>query len=69
MKDEPNELDSMCGISDEELTKRFKEAVRIDNEIKRIKGNPIACYDAEKNEAYLEYADGHKEYIHAKSEA
>ena len=68
MKDEPNELDSMCGISDEELTKRFKEAVRIDNEIKRIKGNPIAGYDAEKKAAYLEYADGHREYIHAKSE-
>ena len=32
-----NELDSMCGISDEELTKRFHEAVRIDNEIKKIK--------------------------------
>lgn len=30
-----NELDSMCGISDEELTRRFIEAVRIDNEIKK----------------------------------
>ena len=30
-----NELDSTCGISDEELTKRFKEAIRIDNEIKK----------------------------------
>lgn len=28
-----NELDSTCGISDEELTERFKEAIRIDNEI------------------------------------
>ncbi len=27
-----NELDSTCGISDEELTLRFKEAIRIDNE-------------------------------------
>lgn len=26
---ETNELDSMCGISDDELTKRFKEAIRI----------------------------------------
>ena len=68
MDEQPNELDSMCGISDDELTKLFKEAVRIDNEIKRIKGIPIAGYDAEKKMAYLEYADGHREYIHAKSE-
>jgi hypothetical protein len=68
MNEQPNELDSMCGISDDELTKRFKEAVRIDNEIKRIKGTPIAGYDTEKKMAYLEYADGHREYIHAKSE-
>lgn len=29
-----NELDSTCGLSDDELTERFKEAIRIDNEIK-----------------------------------
>lgn len=34
---EENELDSMYGLSDEELTRRFREAVRIENEIKRIK--------------------------------
>ena len=44
-----NELDSTCGVSDDELTERFKEAIRIDNEIKRIKGVPIAGYDIEKN--------------------
>lgn len=32
-----NELDSTCGISDDELTKRFKEAIRIDNEIKKLR--------------------------------
>lgn len=32
-----NELDSTCGISDEELTERFKAAIRIDNEIKKLK--------------------------------
>lgn len=45
-----NELDSMCGISDEELTKRFREAVRIDNEIKRVKGAPIAGYDEKRRQ-------------------
>ena len=26
-----NELDSTCGVPDDELTKRFVEAIRIDN--------------------------------------
>jgi hypothetical protein len=59
---ETNELDSTCGISDEELTERFKEAIRIDNEIKKIKGVPIAGYDTEKKIAYLEYPDGRRKY-------
>ncbi len=59
---EGNELDSMCGISDEELTLRFAEAVRIEKEISRIKGTPIARYDVNSQKVYLEYPDGHIEY-------
>ena len=59
---ETNELDSTCGLTDEELTERFREAIRIDNEIKRIKGVPISHYDMEKKMAYLEYPDGRREY-------
>ena len=58
-----NELDSMNGISDDELTFRFNEAIRIDNEIRRIKGLPIARYDKHSKRAYLEYPDGKREYI------
>jgi hypothetical protein len=58
-----NELDSTCGISDEELTRRFKESIRIDDEIKRIKGLPVARYDDETKQAYLEYPDGRREYV------
>ena len=58
-----NELDSTCGISDEELTIRFKESIRIDNEIRRIKGLPIAGYDSKTKRAYLEYPDGRREYV------
>lgn len=58
-----NELDSTCGISDEELTQRFKESIRIDNEIRKIKGLPIARYDDESKTAYLEYPDGRREYV------
>ena len=59
---ETNELDSTCGLTDEELTERFREAIRIDNEIKRIKGVPISRYDVERKMAYLEYPDGRREY-------
>lgn len=59
---EVNELDSMCGITDDELTERFKEAIRIENEIKKIKGVPIAGYDTEKKAAFLEYPDGRRKY-------
>ena len=58
-----NELDSTCGISDEELTKRFKESIRIDDEIRKIKGLPVARHDKEKKKAYLEYPDGRREYV------
>ena len=58
-----NELDSTCGISDEELTQRFKESIRIDNEIRKIKGLPIAGYDDESKTSYLEYPDGRREYV------
>ena len=60
---EDNELDLLCGISDEELTKRFIEAVRIDNEIKKVMGTPISCYDSKTKSAYLLYSDGTKEYV------
>ena len=60
-----NELDSTWGVSDDELTKRFIEAVRIENEIKKAKGTPISCYDSETNSAYLLYADGTKKYVRA----
>ena len=59
---EANELDSTCGISDDELTERFKASIRIDNEIRRIKGAPTAKYDIETKRAYLEYPDGRIEY-------
>ena len=58
-----NQLDYTCGISDEEITRRFKEAIRIDEEMRAIQGLPQARYDDITNRAYLEYADGTKEYV------
>jgi len=59
---EETELDSTCGISDQEMTYRFQQGVKIENEIKQLKGLPIAGYDLEKKKAFLEYPDGHREY-------
>ena len=58
-----NELDSTCGVSDDELTRRFVEGVRLENEKKWLLGAPVAGYDSESKSAYLEYADGRKEYV------
>lgn len=57
-----NELDSMCGVSDEELDFRFREAVRIEQEIKKIKKLPVAGYDLERRSSYIEYPDGSRVY-------
>ena len=61
-----NDLDSICGLSDDELTRRFKESLRIDDEIRRIKGLPVARYDSKVKKAYLEYPDGRREYVEGK---
>ena len=60
--EEYNELDSTCGVSDDELTRRFIEAVRIDDEIRRIKGLPVSRYDYVKKMPYIEYPDGRRIY-------
>lgn len=55
--------ESVLASGDEELTIRFKESIRIDNEVRKIKGLPIAGYDDETKRAYLEYPDGRREYV------
>jgi len=56
----------MCGITDDELTRRFVEGVRLENEKKKILGVPVSVYDSVTKRAYLEYADGTREYVTAK---
>ena len=63
---EGNELDSTCGISDEELTERFKASIKIDQDICKIKGLPIAGYDDELDSPYIEYPDGRRVYPNEK---
>ncbi len=61
--EDKNELDYTCGISDDELTTRFKEAVRIEKEIKKIKNLPISGYDDTLKKAFIEYPDGTRQYV------
>lgn len=60
---EENELDSTCGISDDELTERFKASIEIDRKICEIKGLPVAGYDDELDCPYIEYPDGRRVYV------
>lgn len=58
-----NELDSTCGISDEELTQLFKESIRLDNEKRNILELPTSGFDTKTRRAYLKYPDGTREYV------
>ena len=57
-----NDYDYTCGVSDDELSYRFKEAVKIEDRIRKIKGLPVSKYDFEKNAPYIEYSDGRRVY-------
>lgn len=57
------ELDMFCGIRDDELTERFRQAVELANMEKRIKGVPIAGYDSKNKRAFLEYPDGSRKFV------
>ena len=60
---EKNQLDYTCGISDEEMTRRFEESIRIDEEVRKVQGLPVARYDADEKKAYLLYPDGRIQYV------
>ena len=51
------------GISADEVSRAFNNAVKKDLVKKRRKGLPVARYDTETERAYLENADGTKEYV------
>ena len=51
------------GLSADEVTKAFNTAVIQDIENKQKRGLPIARYDKESGKAYLENADGNREYV------
>ena len=51
------------GFTSNQVTDSFRESVRQDINQKKQKGLPIARYDTSSNRAYLEHADGSREYV------
>jgi hypothetical protein len=52
-----------AGLSTDEVTRTFISAVKQDIAKKQKKGMPVARYDVETGRAYLENADGTREYV------
>jgi len=50
-------------LGTEEITALFRESVLQDIDKKQRKGLPVAKYDTNTNRAYLENADGSREYV------
>ena len=51
------------GFSVDKVTQVFNDAVNQDIAKKQAKGLPVAKYDTEVKRAYLESADGTREYV------
>lgn len=51
-------FDEELGISEDEVTEKFRRMVEIQKEIARIKGAPTCELDAQSRTPYLLYPDG-----------
>ena len=58
----PNELDSTCGVGDDEFVRRFRETIQQENEANQSQGLPVTGYDRERKASYIEYPDGRRVY-------
>lgn len=53
-------------VSDREMDERSVEAVKAAINKAKICKKPIACYDKEKKQAYVEFANGERKYVEQK---
>ncbi|HJF52915.1 hypothetical protein [Butyricicoccus pullicaecorum] len=56
-------LDRTLGMTDEEMTLRFRKAVDLEKQLKIARGEPIARFDKATGKVFLEYPDGRREYV------
>ena len=61
-REESNDYDLTFGLTDDELTERFVQAVRQAIERDKIMGIPVTRVDAD-GKIYLEHPDGRIEYL------
>lgn len=61
-REESNDYDLTFGLTDDELTERFVQAVRLAIERDKIMGIPVIRVNAD-GRIYKEYPDGHMEYL------
>lgn len=54
--------DPHCDDEDEEMDRRISQVAFVAYQQAKMKGLPVARYDAEKKATYLLYPDGHREY-------
>ena len=59
----PENAQDSISESDKEMDKRAQAAVRAAREKAEVCQKPIARYDVEKGQAYIEYPNGEKEYV------
>ena len=52
-----------CDDEDEEMDRRISQVAFVAYQQAKMKGLPVARYDAEKKATYLLYPDGHREYV------
>ena len=55
--------DPHCDDEDEEMDRRISQVAFVAYQQAKMKGLPVARYDAEKKATYLLYPDGHREYV------
>ena len=58
-----NDPDITLGMADSEMTERFRRAAELADLRAQAMGLPIQKYDKEREQPYLEYPDGSREYV------
>lgn len=66
-REESNDYDLTFGLTDDELTERFVQAVRLAIKRDKIMGIPVTRVDAD-GKIYIEYPDGRIEYLPSSNE-
>ena len=59
----PRYEDTHCDDEDAEMDRRISQVAFVAYQQTKMKGLPVARYDAEKKATYLLYPDGHCEYV------